>query len=116
MKLHAAPDDPMTGLVSRLVSEGGTVEAGVYRVLYGYRVRAGFINSPVCEIDWCCGDNVKQLESHLVAAALFLRRRPEDEFCFDGLPKTSTVKPCWTDAEFEQRLTDAMLTIPEMVQ
>ena len=43
MKLSYAPDDLRTMLCHRHVSENGLVEIGVYRVAYGWRVRAGFV-------------------------------------------------------------------------
>lgn len=117
LKLLPAPDDPLvSGLHQRLVSENSLVEMGVYPVLYGWRVRAGFVGNHASEIDWCCGDRLNQIWSHYTAIYLFLRRRPEDRDCFEGLPRTSEIKPCWKDEEFEKKLTAAMLTIPEVTQ
>jgi hypothetical protein len=111
MELLKADDDPHgTGLRSRMVSENGLVEMGIYPVLFGSRIRAGFVGEPTCVIDWCCGDSQARLNSHYAAIFLYLKRREEDHSCFDGLPKTSDIKPCWLDEEFEKRLTKAMLT------
>lgn len=39
----------------RMVSEDGAYEVGLYPVLFGVRIRAGRVNSPVCDIDYCAG-------------------------------------------------------------
>lgn len=117
MNLFKAEDDPHgTGLTQRMVSENGLVEMGVYPVLFGSRIRAGFVGEPCCVLDWCCGDSEKHLLSHYTAVYLYLRRRSEDRSCFDGLPEVSSVKPCWRDEEFEKRLTKAMLSTPNITQ
>ena len=112
MKFQSAPDDSETGLINRLVSESGLVEIGIYRVLFGSRIRAGFVGDPVCQIDWCCGDVQHRLWSHYVAIYLILSRRDETTDCFQNIPPTSVIKPCWKDEKFEQRLTDIMLDVP----
>lgn len=117
MKLINVNDDPHgTGLINRMESEGGLVEVGVYPVLFGARIRAGFVGFPYCEIDWCCGDSQRHLNSHMMAVCLFLMRREENMDCFDGLPETSRIKPCWKDEDFEKRLTEAMLSVPGITQ
>lgn len=112
MKLISTTDDSNTMLTQRLVSEHGLVEIGIYRVIFGWRVRAGFVGRPWCQIDWCCGNDPGQLWSHYVALTLLLRRRDETDDCFRGIPECSAVKPCFKDVEFEQRLTDLMLAVP----
>jgi len=117
MKLLPTRDaDTGSGLTQRMMSENGTVEIGVYPDPGGARIRGGFAGAPECEIDWCCGDSRRHLESHYIAVCLYLMRREENENCFVGLPRTSNVEPCWEDNEFEKALTQAMLTIPGVYQ
>lgn len=100
MKLLPAEDNIEEMLTNRLVSEKGLVEVGVYRVLYGFRVRAGFVGEMGATLDWCAGGewlNVERLYSLCVA---ILSTREENRSCFDGLPRFSSIKPFFNDEEF----------------
>lgn len=117
MKFTNAPNDPVqTGIIDRVVSETGLVEVGVYPVLFGYRIRAGYVGDPMCIIDWCCGDSSKMLHSHYVALLLILRRREESGGCFHGIPRTSAIKPCWKDKEFCNDLSRVLTSDGQITQ
>ena len=78
MKLIPAPDDPYeTMMTNRLVSENGLVEMGVYRVLYGYRVKAGFVGDAGSVLDWCGGGNWKDVERLYSLCKAILERKSE---------------------------------------
>ena len=110
MKFQNAPNDVTnTGLILRVVSETGQVEVGVYPVLFGYRIRAGYVGEPYCMIDWCCGDSEQMLHSHYISLLLILHRREEDACCFEGIPRSSSIKPCWKDKAFTSSLTALLL-------
>ena len=101
MKLIPAPDDPYeTMMTNRLVSEKGLVEMGVYRVLYGYRVKAGFVGDAGSVLDWCGGGNWKDVERLYSLCKAILERKSESKKCFKGLPPFSLVKPFYNDANF----------------
>ena len=116
MQFVSAPNDPATMMKDRLVSENELVEIGVFRVMYGYRVRAGFVGQPWCEIDWCCGDRPNHILSMYTAIFLLLRRRPESRDCFCGIPRESDIKPYWKDLDFCQEITNLLLKQPDIVE
>lgn len=80
----------------RLVSEDGTIEIGIYPVMFGYRVRAGFIGGFSTELDWCGGDNQTQVELLYSIAKSIL----ESQGNFNGMPPFSKIKPFFKDEEF----------------
>ena len=100
MKLKTAQTDPETMLFHRLISENELIEMGVYRVLYGHRVRAGFIGRMWCQLDWYGGDNWKDVERLYSLCQAILLKRDEGKECFDDLPPCSEVKPFFNDPKF----------------
>lgn len=40
----------------------GIIEIGVYPVIFGYRVRAGFVGDWSFNLDYCCGDSQEDIE------------------------------------------------------
>ena len=110
MLFHEAADDHNNKLFCRRVSEGGTVEIGVFRVLYGYRVRAGFVGAISFNLDWCAGANWIEVESLYTMCLQILMDRKEQPSCFDGMPPCSTIKPYRNDHEF---LRQVAALIPE---
>jgi hypothetical protein len=111
MHFNEAEDDDNNKLFCRRVSEGGTVEIGVYRVMYGYRVRAGFVGDMSCRLDWCAGANWIEVESLYTMCLQILMGREESSSCFADIPPCSTVKPYRNDHEFLRRV--AALIPPE---
>lgn len=107
MILLPAVYDPHTQLTHRLVSQNNQIEMGVFRVLFGHRIRAGFCNSPCCEWDWCGGGNWKDVERLYSIAKAILLNREENRSCFDGLPSYSTVKPFFLDLDFVEAVSKA---------
>ena len=94
------PQTATIDLRHRLVSENGLVEMGTYRVLFGWRVRAGFCGSSCCALDWCAGGNFTDAERLYSLCKAILEKRPEDRSCFDGLPPHSEIKPFFLDPAF----------------
>lgn len=99
MKLISA-DDFTNELLFRQVSENNLIEMGVYRVMFGWRVRAGFCGHSFCELDWCAGGNWKDLERLYSLCQAILLKRDENNNCFEGLPMISKIKPFFNDLEF----------------
>lgn len=83
-------------MVCRLVSEDGRIEMGVYPVIFGFRIRAGFVGSSTCEVDWCCGNDQKFLE----IAYDLLKKLLERGYSFQRILPTSHVKPIFNDNNF----------------
>lgn len=86
--------------VVRYLSEGGTIEACIHPVIYGYRIRCGFAEEPSCNWDWCAGDNVDQIAWFLSAALTILESREEGPNAFEGIPTVSQIKPANRDVNF----------------
>lgn len=106
MIFKSAPDDPFNSLIHRLVSENELVEIAVYRVLYGWRVRAGFVGSPFVELDWCGGGNWKDVERLYSLCLAVLSKREEGLDCFKELPMCSSVKPFYLDLDFVKLVSE----------
>lgn len=107
MILQPAPDEDHTGMFQRLVSENQLVEMGIYRVMFGYRVRAGFVGSKGVELDWCGGGNWADVERLYAICKTILSKREENRDCFENLPGQSEVKPFFNDISFTTKVLTA---------
>jgi hypothetical protein len=94
-------------------SEGGGVHLGVYRVMYGFRVRAGYTGDLMgCTLDWCGGANWKDVERlySLCLAILSQKEEPGEKWrnaeVFRGIPPHSNVKPFYNDPDFVQKVCE----------
>lgn len=108
MKLKSLP--PNVNLLHRLSDENEKIEMGIYPVMFGFRVRAGFFDYPVVELDWCCGGNLKFLNDMYFSLAIHLDSIDEKEFnpvrFFKSLPGLSRVKPAHKDPDFMNKLEE----------
>ena len=64
--------------VLREVSESGRWELGVWRVLYGYRIRAGVVDNGVFAVDYCTGSDMNHVSEVLGLVRVILSSLPED--------------------------------------
>lgn len=101
-------------MVCRRVWAG--VEIGVYPVLFGFRIRCGYVGSLQCCLDWCCGMSMPSLVAFYIAAEALLTDRMKSHperigslELFFGIPGTSDVKPVYLDQRFVDRI-DALLS------
>ena len=92
-------DDLKNELSNRYEYEDGKIEFGIYKVLFGYRIRAGFVGSSSCEIDWCCGDNNFHV-SFLYNLVKEYLESFEGSNPFLELPICSKIKPYYKDEDF----------------
>lgn len=53
------PDDE---LLYRKVSEDGKIQIGVHPVIFGFRIRAGYVGCMAYELDYCAGADISQVE------------------------------------------------------
>ena len=103
----------------------GSVEIGVHPVLYGFRIRAGFVGDMGCDLDFCAGDKQKDVEDiySLVISIIEKRLRASDNlkglnprearrFIFHDFPVQQT-KPMYNDHECFMRLSE--MCGPELV-
>jgi len=100
MILNDTPDDLENQMLQRKVSANGLIEIGLYPVMFGVRVRAGFVGSHYSHLDWCAGASPEHIQSLYKIAVTILEARSEDRFCFNGIPGVSRVKPYFNDPEF----------------
>jgi len=61
MKYIKVSDDP-PNLYFRFESEDGKIEVGIYPVMYGYRIRAGYKGNMYYHLDLCAGDIQSNVE------------------------------------------------------
>lgn len=98
---------PDADLVYRRLSTDGRIELGVGFVLYGYRIRAGWVAQKdyalYYELDWCAGADLRQVEQ-LYSICLSALAGGNAENPFTGLPGCSRVKPFFKDPEFLERV------------
>lgn len=101
------------------------IEVGIYPVLFGYRVRAGFIGSAGCEIDWCCGDNPHTIRTYFQLLIEILEWGAEKDLgkeIFTGIPLCSKIKPLVNDLDFLKEVLSIprtevpLITIPPLYQ
>ena len=99
-------DEPDTEyLFLRRVDSTGLVEFGVYRVIFGYRVRAGFVGEMSVVLDWCAGSEIAVLAMLYALCQTILESREANRSCFEGVPSVSRVKPFFNDPDFTEKLT-----------
>lgn len=92
--LKAAPDR-QEDLFFNIISDG-KVEMGIHRVMYGYRIRAGYVDEQWLHWDWCCGSN-----NFLVSLTYGIARTLLTEGVdFRDVPSHSRVKPWNKDEAF----------------
>jgi hypothetical protein len=88
--------------VCRLVSDDGKIEMGIYPVIFGFRVRAGYVGDLGCNIDWCCGADHRMLLFAYNACKKLL----EEKGNFGGIPPISEIKPYFKDSDFMKWLLE----------
>lgn len=96
MKFNPAPDDDNNMIYQRILSEDGKIEIGIHPVMFGYRVRAGYVGDSYVHLDWCGGDDHSSIEILYSIAKNIL----EDRGHFKGVPSHSNIKPFYKDMEF----------------
>ena len=87
-------------LYHRRVSQTNLIEIGVYPVLFGYRVRAGFVGAYATELDWCAGNCWLRVQSLYAIVLGILSSCEESAAAFEGIPLQSKLKPYFHDLEF----------------
>jgi len=110
--MKKAEDDISGHLFERLVSEDGKIEMGIHPVLFGYRVRAGYIGDMAYKFDWCGGDDQSQVEMLYSIAKNVL----EHKNGFEGIPPCSKIKPFFNDKEFVKEIESLVIKPLEIVK
>lgn len=95
-KINFSFADSTQDLVYRRVSDDGKLELGIWPVLFGFRVRAGYVGRLVCEVGWCCGKEHAVLErAYNLCLHLLELGIPFSEI----IPHTA-IKPVFSDPGF----------------
>lgn len=79
----------------------GIVEMGVHVVMFGYRIRAGYVGDWYVPIDYCCGDKQSDIEE-IYSMVLHILKNQET-INFEAFPTFHT-KPILNDKECISRL------------
>jgi hypothetical protein len=109
MKFTQAPDDTAnTGCHRMMVSENGLIWIGIYVVMFGFRVRAGFTRDlySCSVIDYCAGDSPVHVELLYSMTHAILSKREENDLAFDGMPERSEIKPYFNDPDFQNWIVE----------
>lgn len=106
MKWKSTKDDAENQIYARKESPDGKMFIGTHPVLFGARIRAGYVGDPLVEIDWCCGDNLPllSLTYHM------LLNHMENGGTFEELPSVSMIKPWYMDLKFIESLDKKLKT------
>lgn len=92
-------NDIETELYLSKTDEDKTIIFGIYPVMFGYRIRAGYIGLQWYELDWCAGDDPIQINLlYSICNHCLLLRDKKDPF--KDLPRISKIKPFYNDPEF----------------
>lgn len=105
--MKKAEDNLETHLFERLVSDDGKIEMGIHPVIFGYRVRAGYVGEDFFMFDWCGGADQTQTELLYSIAKNIL----EHKNSFDGVPIFSKIKPFYKDKDFVKSI-ESLVTQP----
>ena len=113
-KFEDSPDDE--NMIFRKIRDG--IEVGVYPVLFGYRIRAGVIGDGGVWLDYCAGNDLKEVEN-IYSLVISIMNNRIDEFnsmpgkldrerafyTFNDFPRQQ-VKPMFNDFECFMKLSE----------
>jgi hypothetical protein len=112
MKFKPAPDNDKDMIYQRIVSEDGKIEIGIHPVMFGFRVRAGYVGNPWVHLDWCGGADHSAVEILYSMAKNILEAKGD----FRDLPPCSKVKPFYKDPSFIAEVMRHVVAPMEMVK
>lgn len=98
MKFQKVPDDVYLINRHEITVNGRQFEVGLGQVMYGFRIRGGFVGDMVYWFDWCCGAN----QLVIVASQKVLMDLIERGIPLKTIPPHSNIKPWFNDKEFVQ--------------
>lgn len=76
-----------------------SIEIFKFRVMFGYRLRAGYTGYMSSELDICCGAQPKAYEEIFTkVVAIMISNGPEN--VFKNIPIMSKIKPYYNDNQF----------------
>lgn len=99
-----AEDHDLNQIYVRYIDPEYNVEIGIHPVIYGWRVRAGYIGDDWCHLDYCCGSDPIMLKFILSVCKTILETNGCD---FKVFPRQH-VKPITSDAHCFSELISLM--------
>lgn len=114
-----APDNLPDEICCRYIDEKHNVEIGIHMVMFGWRIRAGYIGDCWCQLDYCCGNDPRMVQYMLSVCKSILEKNNCD---FDIFPRQD-IKPIINDPVCFIKLTELsghgdfeMVDIPDLVK
>lgn len=99
-KLKYTPPDKENQIYSRLETEDGKIFMGIHPVLFGARIRCGYVGDHGVILDWCCGDDNAIIALTYDVVRSFLERGGD----IRKLPPVSDPKPWYKDDNFSEQV------------
>lgn len=101
----SAPDNMENQMTN--IYQMGEIEIGKFRVMFGWRLRAGFIGNDAVELDICCGDKAEAYDDMLKKVCAIIQYNVgKSKDPFYGIPSYSKIKPYFNDIVFCQKIND----------
>jgi len=95
----SAPDNMENEMTN--IYQMGDIEIGKFRVMFGWRLRAGFIGNDAVELDICCGDKSEAYDDMLKKVCAIIQYNVgKSKDPFYGIPSYSKIKPYFNDETF----------------
>lgn len=95
----SAPDNMENEMTN--IYQMGEIEVGKFRVMFGWRLRAGFIGNDTVELDICCGDKAEAYDDMLKKVCAIIKYNVDkSKDPFYGIPSNSKIKPYFNDEAF----------------
>ena len=89
-------------------------EIGKYRVMFGYRLRAGWVGNEWYELDICCGAVKKTYDDLFTKVKAIMEwNHAKGRNVFASIPPMSQIKPYDKDDEFLDTLEALYLKVQE---
>jgi len=94
-------------ILTPLIDEDLEIFLGKFRVMFGYRLRGGYLGECYCELDICCGSESEIYDSMLNKVKEIIKYNvSQNKEPFKNIPTYSKIKPYFKDEEFLSKIND----------
>lgn len=94
------PREDDENYIASMIDKEKNVVLGIYPVIYGMRVVAGFAGDNYYRCTWCCALNQEMMHWAYSALKAIIDQREPGEDVFQGIPPHSDSKPFMLDGMF----------------
>lgn len=101
-KFIKVEDDKYLSNRHEIIINGRRFEVGIWKVIFGFRIRGGYVNSGMITFDWCCGANPAVIQATQKVLMDLIERGTD----FQIMPKYSDIKPWPNDLEFAKKVDE----------